>query len=624
MAAASATTPIPAMTATTSISATSSTSSAATASTATTAATSAGFSHEAAATPAEVTIHFAGSAYDGDDVEKIARYIMHDIIQQVSSSGGTSDEKLVTRDPSSTAVTSSSSSSSNSSSNKRDKSRSLFSRSLLSSRALKFVNKVEEHDGKQEQHAAEEEEQKKPLLIKISMSIEGPRVWKRFLRSCLDDLVSANQSTMSWCRNQHCGFAVVNESETPSQCPACLSNFCGSCGLVSHLPATCEEIRRWSILGGYMETADTDKDTQRLIFMNSKPCPGRNCTYPIERAEGCLHMTCSRCKHQFCWNCLRSWPDPMCSTGACRRTAEQTRALDSGSPAKSALFVELNRERAQQYLYREVPTGLAKKCREIFQDPAYSDLQSAVVTLSGSRRAVAVPIDVFATIAEASNIISSSRLCLANAAVLTFFHELDKSQKGGDKKAPKGPSCPEGHPLIRAEEAASQSCNVCGTDIDGVVYSCRICDYDRCVSCSLLEEHEHQTRLAAEKEEKAAIVSAVVDSEEKQARFEESTAWNLLEFFRSDFEEKTKELAEILVGKEGLRSFDDCSEQLQLELKTRAAALEMQQHAFLITCSQYRMVASKVPALEVADDHASEASAQPPSSDEDEELVEVD
>jgi len=72
---------------------------------------------------------------------------------------------------------------------------------------------------------------------KIDMAVEGPRVWKRFLRSCLDDLVIANQKTMGWCRNQHCGYAVVNESETPSQCPACLSNFCGNCG--SNITNTC-------------------------------------------------------------------------------------------------------------------------------------------------------------------------------------------------------------------------------------------------------------------------------------------------------------------------------------------------------------------------------------------------
>lgn len=461
----------------------------------------------------------------------------------------------------------------------------------------------------------------KPLSsprTKIDMAIEGPRVWKRCLRSCLDDLVNANQKTMSWCRNQHCGYAVVNELDTPSQCPACLSNFCGNCGLVSHVPATCDEIRRWSALGGYMETADTDKDTQRLIFMNSKPCPGRNCTYPIERAEGCLHMTCSRCKHQFCWNCLRPWPDPMCSTGACRRTAEQTRALDSGSPAKSALFVELNRERAQQYLQREIPTGLAKKCREVSQDPAHADLQSAVVTLSGSRRAVAVPMDVFAIIAEASNVISSSRLCLANAAVLSFFHELDKKKAGAQKA--KGPTCPNGHSLIRTDEAMSQSCNVCGTDIDGPVFSCRGCDYDRCLSCSLLHQFEFP-----ELEEKGEPTET---QEIKQARLDESTAWNLLEFFRSDFEERTKELADILVGKEGLRSFDDCSEQLLLELKTRAAALEVQQRAFLATCEQYRSVAYRLPAgvCDMLETPSSEASMHHSSSDDEDPavLVEVD
>jgi len=64
-------------------------------------------------------------------------------------------------------------------------------------------------------------------------------------------------------------------------------------------------------------------------------------------------------------------------------------------------------------------------------------------------------MDVFTIIAEASNVISSSRLCLANAAVLAFFHELDKKKAGVQKE--KGPTCPSHHPLIRAVVC----CRVC-------------------------------------------------------------------------------------------------------------------------------------------------------------------
>jgi len=40
---------------------------------------------------------------------------------------------------------------------------------------------------------------------------------------------------------------------------------------------------------------------------NAKKCP--KCQIWIERDQGCLHMTCSQCKYQFCWTCLEKHPN---------------------------------------------------------------------------------------------------------------------------------------------------------------------------------------------------------------------------------------------------------------------------------------------------------------------------
>eukprot|EP00731_Ephydatia_muelleri_P018044 Em0011g84a len=61
-----------------------------------------------------------------------------------------------------------------------------------------------------------------------------------------------------------------------------------------------------------------DKDNAKSAFLvatgassiswlaeNTKPCP--NCNCPIEKNDGCNHMTCVKCSHEFCWVCFGSW-----------------------------------------------------------------------------------------------------------------------------------------------------------------------------------------------------------------------------------------------------------------------------------------------------------------------------
>ena len=47
----------------------------------------------------------------------------------------------------------------------------------------------------------------------------------------------------------------------------------------------------------------------RWLNRHTKKCP--KCKSPIEKNNGCDHMTCKRqaggCGHEFCWRCLAPW-----------------------------------------------------------------------------------------------------------------------------------------------------------------------------------------------------------------------------------------------------------------------------------------------------------------------------
>ena len=40
---------------------------------------------------------------------------------------------------------------------------------------------------------------------------------------------------------------------------------------------------------------------------NTKLCPNGKCGVPIEKNQGCNHMQCPTCKHDFCWKCMEVW-----------------------------------------------------------------------------------------------------------------------------------------------------------------------------------------------------------------------------------------------------------------------------------------------------------------------------
>ncbi|KAM5158197.1 uncharacterized protein ACMZJ9_009450 [Mantella aurantiaca] len=102
-----------------------------------------------------------------------------------------------------------------------------------------------------------------------------------------------------WC--SHCPFGILHEMNTRKMnCPTCLKSTCFNCKQKwedEHEIMNCEEFQLWK------------KNTQELgefLSKNGIECP--SCKFKFELWKGgCLHFTCTQCKHEFCGGCKKNF-----------------------------------------------------------------------------------------------------------------------------------------------------------------------------------------------------------------------------------------------------------------------------------------------------------------------------
>lgn len=89
----------------------------------------------------------------------------------------------------------------------------------------------------------------------------------------------------------------------------CAKIICLRCKLSGHEPLDCGMMEDWK------ENLDKVMDHLNLEWKkkNTKKCP--HCKVDIQKNEGCMHMTCRHCHHEFCWMCLGDWSKHGSQTG---------------------------------------------------------------------------------------------------------------------------------------------------------------------------------------------------------------------------------------------------------------------------------------------------------------------
>eukprot|EP00128_Syssomonas_multiformis_P019004 Colp12_sorted_trinity150504_noHs@150 len=105
------------------------------------------------------------------------------------------------------------------------------------------------------------------------------------------------------CPYADCGKGQIHEGILQEQpkvlCLYCQQFYCFKHNVPWHEGKTCKQYDK--------EYAKLNDASASYLRKNTKKCP--QCTSPIEKNHGCDHMTCSRCKHEFCWLCLTSWAE---------------------------------------------------------------------------------------------------------------------------------------------------------------------------------------------------------------------------------------------------------------------------------------------------------------------------
>ncbi|KAI9017365.1 hypothetical protein BC832DRAFT_569937 [Gaertneriomyces semiglobifer] len=169
-------------------------------------------------------------------------------------------------------------------------------------------------------------------------TLVAPRILEKYnkllLRTYVDD-----SPHLKWCPAPDCEHAVechvpssaLNEVVPTVHCQ-CGHAFCFGCSLPDHQPSICFLVRLW------LKKCADDSETSNWISANTKECT--KCMSTIEKNGGCNHMTCKRCKYEFCWVCLGPWTDHGSQWYNCNRYDEKASIDARDSQAKSRQALE--------------------------------------------------------------------------------------------------------------------------------------------------------------------------------------------------------------------------------------------------------------------------------------------
>ncbi|KAG6100101.1 hypothetical protein E4U31_004140 [Claviceps sp. LM219 group G6] len=186
----------------------------------------------------------------------------------------------------------------------------------------------------------------------------GPEMVDRYHELLNRNYVEGKEH-FKWCPAPDCPNVVecsVKKKELDKIVPAveclCGYRFCFGCPYSDHQPAPCELVKKW------LRKCADDSETANWISANTKECP--KCGSTIEKNGGCNHMTCRKCKYEFCWMCMGLWSEHGTSWYNCNRFEEKSGSEARDAQAKSRISLERYLHYYNRYANHEQSAKLDK------------------------------------------------------------------------------------------------------------------------------------------------------------------------------------------------------------------------------------------------------------------------
>ncbi|KAK0620822.1 hypothetical protein B0T14DRAFT_481918 [Immersiella caudata] len=162
------------------------------------------------------------------------------------------------------------------------------------------------------------------------------KTFKKYDARLLNDAISQQDNWFS-CLGSGCGSGQIQESPDSAPivtCIACSHKYCFRHRVPWHETLSCEEYdclladphnfrpafeieneqveRDAKVAAAKTQAAAViaaraweNRASEAMVNRTTKKCPG--CGWAIEKNQGCAHMTCIICKHEFCYDCLANY-----------------------------------------------------------------------------------------------------------------------------------------------------------------------------------------------------------------------------------------------------------------------------------------------------------------------------